>query len=118
MQIPIGITIVAALSGGIATAVADEYADWSAALLLQQPLAEATLAEVRGTGGVDVEYLQLSNSESYAQLQNNSAQSTISGDNMIGPDVFASAQGFATVIQNSGNNVIIQNSTIINFSME
>ncbi|MCC7548099.1 MAG: hypothetical protein IT532_10065 [Burkholderiales bacterium] len=42
---------------------------------------------------------------------------TITGNNTIGGGSFAGARGFPTVIQNSGNGVLIQNATIINVTV-
>jgi len=54
----------------------------------------------------------------YAQLYDNKALSNVTGNNIVTQDAFAGAQGYATVIQNSGNNVIIQNATILNLRMQ
>jgi hypothetical protein len=54
----------------------------------------------------------------YAQLYDNKVISSVTGNNTVTQDAFAGAQGFATVIQNSGNNVIIQNATILNLRMQ
>ena len=53
-----------------------------------------------------------------AQLYNNKAVSNMTGGNFVTQDAFAGTKGFATVIQNSGNNVIIQNATILNLRMQ
>ena len=54
----------------------------------------------------------------YAQLNDNKALSNVTGGNFVTQDAFAGTKGFATVIQNSGNNVIIQNATILNLRMQ
>ena len=54
----------------------------------------------------------------YAQLNDNKAISNVTGGNIVTQDAFAGAKGFATVIQNSGNNVIIQNATILNLRLQ
>jgi hypothetical protein len=54
----------------------------------------------------------------YAQLYNNKAMSNVTGENFVTQEAFAGTKGFATVIQNSGNNVIIQNATILNLRMQ
>lgn len=59
---------------------------------------------------------QLSDIGQNANLDHNVAESNITGSNTVSNDAFAGATGFATVIQNSGNNVIIQNATIVNYS--
>jgi hypothetical protein len=45
------------------------------------------------------------------------AKNNISGDNLVSGSAFTSSAGLSTVIQNSGNNVLIQNSTILNVRM-
>jgi hypothetical protein len=51
-------------------------------------------------------------------VQGNVATGTTNGNNFISESAFAGATGFATAIQNTGNNVLIQNSTIINVSLD
>ena len=51
-------------------------------------------------------------------VQGNIATGTTNGNNSISDNAFAGAAGFATAIQNTGNNVLIQNSTIINVSLD
>jgi hypothetical protein len=53
-----------------------------------------------------------------ANLGNNSATNTVSGDNVIGAGALTGFAGFANLIQNSGNNVIIQQSTIVNVTLQ
>lgn len=53
-----------------------------------------------------------------ATLEQNTILSDMTGSNFVGGDAFTGASGFFTVIQNSGNGVIIQDSTIINLSLE
>lgn len=47
-------------------------------------------------------------------LSNNVAKGTVSGSNMISDGAFDSAAGINTVIQNTGNNVLIQNGMVVN----
>ena len=44
----------------------------------------------------------------------NSASDVSSGNNILTGAAFANTSGFATAIQNSGSNVLIQNATIVN----
>jgi hypothetical protein len=50
-------------------------------------------------------------------VSDNTAKGTFSGGNFVGDSAFSNAAGLPTVIQNSGNNVLIQNSTIVNLRM-
>lgn len=51
------------------------------------------------------------------RVADNVAHDLTTGNNIITDGSLASNAGFATVIQNSGNNVLIQNSTIINLDI-
>jgi hypothetical protein len=74
------------------------------------PVLLEDLDQERGLGGVaDVtnnEYLD-------AILTNNSNTNSITGNNTIDTGSFNEASGVFSIIQNTGNNVIIQDSTII-----
>lgn len=72
--------------------------------------------ELAGLRGGQDQYLN--EMELNAQLYDNQALSSVTGTNIITESAFAGAKGFATVIQNSGNNVIIQNATILNLKMQ
>jgi len=47
-------------------------------------------------------------------VADNTADHLVTGDNTITGGSIAGATGFPTVIQNSGNNVLIQNATVLN----
>jgi len=72
----------------------------------------ATLASMRG--GTDV----VENMHLHGTVDNNSANHVASGYNTISDGAFAGAAGVPMVIQNSGNNVLIQNATIINVQFQ
>lgn len=74
------------------------------------------LESSRGMGGVSG-LLQLNNMNQDATLEDNQIQSSVSGSNSISNGAFSDLGGFATVIQNSGNHVIIQNATIVNLTV-
>jgi hypothetical protein len=46
-------------------------------------------------------------------VQDNAAINNLTGQNIITNGAFTNASGVATTIQNSGNNVLIQNATIL-----
>jgi hypothetical protein len=46
-------------------------------------------------------------------VQDNAAINTVTGRNIITNGAFSNASGLSTTIQNSGNNVLIQNATIL-----
>jgi hypothetical protein len=49
---------------------------------------------------------------------NNTSNGTISGGNIIDAGAFSHSSGLSTIIQNSGNNVLIQSATILNLNIE
>jgi len=71
------------------------------------------LDEERGQGGVDLSVLNESNVQ--ATLTDNMAINNTTGNNIIDTSSFSNSAGIISVIQNTGNNVIIQNSTVVNF---
>jgi len=86
--------------------------------LLFSPTETALLEELdnsRGREGVDI--LTLNNMNVRATLSDNQANNNVNGANIIDGGSFTQASGFTSVIQNSGNNVIIQDSTIVNVTI-
>lgn len=50
-------------------------------------------------------------------MSDTEAKNTVSGGNLVSGNAFGSSAGLPTVIQNSGNNVLIQNATVVNLRM-
>ncbi|HEY4293380.1 hypothetical protein [Luteibacter sp.] len=70
------------------------------------------------TGGAETPVTNnLNTQETTGTVNENTAKGTYSGANFVGDSAFSNAAGLPTVIQNSGNNVLIQNSTIVNLRM-
>ncbi len=76
-------------------------------------VAPALLEEQRG--GADTVYNDIQTS---GVVGNNQAWNLNTGANTITDGAFVGANGLSTVVQNSGNNVLIQNSTIINIQLK
>ncbi|PTN13326.1 hypothetical protein [Nitrosomonas aestuarii] len=79
---------------------------------------EASLDELdnaRGREGIDI--TALNNLDVSATLTGNTANNNLTGTNMIDASAFTGASGMFSVIQNTGNNVIIQDSTIVNVTI-
>ena len=82
--------------------------------------------EVFGTAAVDSQDLAISRGgaevindlKSDGVVSQNAAIGVTTGSNLVTEGSFAGAAGFATVVQNSGNNVLIQNATIINLQVK
>jgi hypothetical protein len=66
------------------------------------------------TGGTDVSQDMTLN----GTVSNNNADHVLTGANVISSGSFNGAAGVPMVIQNSGNNVLIQNATIINVQLQ
>lgn len=48
----------------------------------------------------------------------NSVNNSVTGNNTIASGALMESSGITSVIQNSGNNVLIQNATVVNMSMK
>ncbi len=62
--------------------------------------------------------IQVSNMQLNADMDENVLYSNRTGLNVVTNDAFTGASGIATVIQNSGNQVIINNALILNMTVE
>jgi len=80
------------------------------------PLNEAQLLNERGMADMsqDIGTVMLNNGEQNAVLQDNKLQSDMTGNNSIGVGAFSGTSGITTLIQNSGNQVVIQDTTMVN----
>lgn len=61
--------------------------------------------------------LQVNDNTQNSLLERNQLQSEMTGDNVIHPQALQGIEGIATIIQNTGNQVIIQGSTLLNLSL-
>ena len=77
-----------------------------------KPVPSATLASKRGGEGV------FNENKLKGVVADNKASNLTTGMNVISEGAFAGSSGLPTVIQNSGNNVLIQNSTIVNVQVK
>lgn len=124
MTLRFAMTLCAAVCcSGWGLAPAGEAADALTSSMAQHtPLSDYDLAlqRARGSGetiNIGEVNVQLNDLGQNAKLDHNAVNSRTTGNNTVSNDAFAGATGFATVIQNSGNNVIIQNATIVNYSV-
>lgn len=76
------------------------------------PVPDAELADFRG--GTTISSLN----DLKGSLYDNSALDTVTGGNFVTGGALAGSSGFSTVIQNSGNNVLIQNAMILNLQVQ
>ncbi len=75
----------------------------------------ATLDAQRARQGVT--NIQLGQIHSRIDLTNNQVVNSSTGRNLVAPGAFDNARGISTIIQNSGNNVAIQESMIVNITI-
>jgi len=80
------------------------------------PIPAAQLESQRG--GTDTGPLTINANILKAKLYDNAAVDNVTGNNSINGNAFAGASGLPIVIQNSGNNVIIQSGTVLNLTMK
>ncbi|RMJ04586.1 hypothetical protein DOQ08_01909 [Marinobacter litoralis] len=83
-------------------------------LLNVEPLSSGQLAESSGRQGVPLQ-LQFNETDQMATVTGNRLSgNVVTGANSISEHAFDNMTGIATVIQNSGNQVVIQDSTQVN----
>ncbi|EMP55193.1 hypothetical protein MSNKSG1_12257 [Marinobacter santoriniensis NKSG1] len=83
-------------------------------LLALTPMSSDQLEHSSGKQGLPVQW-QLNDAEQNAMVGNNVLSGNVTtGDNRITDHAFQNMNGIATVIQNTGNQVVIQDSTQIN----
>ncbi|KAB7624392.1 hypothetical protein [Alkalilimnicola sp. S0819] len=83
---------------------------------LGQAVADSELNHSRGR--TSLHRVELSEISESAVLSGNSAAGARTGANTVLRGAFAGMNGVNSVIQNSGNNVIIQDATIVNVHMQ
>lgn len=89
-----------------------------AAFADKAPLSGADLSEQRAKAALQVDKIQINDQETVGGVWGNTAIGNESGQNIISEGAFTDTAGFVSTIQNTGNNVLIQNSTIINVAVE
>lgn len=77
-------------------------------------LSEDQLADASGRQGIPLQW-QINNNQQNANVSDNLLSgNVVTGNNSISDNAFGNMSGVATVIQNTGNQVVIQDSTQIN----
>ena len=89
-----------------------------AALGAATAIPESLLGNESAMARIELGTIVLNEQDVDGVVQGNIATGNTTGNNSISDNAFAGAAGFATAIQNTGNNVLIQNSTIINVSLD
>jgi len=80
----------------------------------------AEMGQQTGRQGIQIDELNnvLNTAESSATVGSNMLTSTSTGMNSVGDNAFGTMNGIATIIQNSGNQNVIQSSFILNLSIK
>lgn len=81
-------------------------------------LTDAELNAQRARENIEVAQITINDQDQDGDVTDNVAIGNTNGDNLINGDAFSNSSGFLSTVQNSGNNVLIQNSTIINVSVD
>ena len=105
-----------AMGAGAHAAAVDEEGATIPQIVRDQPLGSALGASALGCkrGGTDV----VNDARLRGVVTGNSASDLVTGSNFISDGAFSGASGLPIVIQNSGNNVLIQNATIVNVQVQ
>jgi len=82
-------------------------------ILKESAISAEDLAGQSGKSDLDLQF-QINDSEQNALLQNNTLNNAVTGDNSISENALSGVSGIATVIQNTGNQVVIQGTTMVN----
>ena len=81
-------------------------------------LSDAELNTHRAKENLDIDQITINDQEQDGDVTDNVALGNTTGNNTIDSDSFTNASGIINTVQNTGNNVLIQHSTIINVSMD
>jgi hypothetical protein len=76
------------------------------------------LGEQRAKAKLEIDKLTLIAPAQNGVVAGNSAVNTTTGANSVSDAAFAGAAGIVNTIQNTGNNVLIQSSTVVNVSLQ
>jgi len=103
----------------ITNKVSAEGVDVDIAIIDVAPVLLEELDQIRGLGGVvDLSNVDITNNSNLAaELTDNRVSDSVTGYNIIDQGSFNDASGVFSIIQNTGNNVIIQDSTIITITI-
>jgi hypothetical protein len=82
------------------------------------PVPEELLGSLNAKAQINVDKIQINDQDVTGVVTGNTAIGSQNGNNAVSEGAFSDSAGFMTTIQNTGNNVLIQNATIVNISME
>jgi len=113
-----GSEVPAAIAARAPVAALEVKAEIKSLLASATPVSDEALGDESGMAQIQLDKVVITDQDLNGVLQGNVATGTTNGNNTISGDAFSDSAGFVTAIQNTGNNVLIQDATIINISME
>lgn len=81
-------------------------------------LSDDELNEQRARERIEVSQITINDQDQDGDVTDNVAIDNTNGDNLIDGEAFSNSHGFLSTVQNTGNNVLIQHSTIINVTVD
>jgi len=72
----------------------------------------------RAKEDIEIDQITINDQEQDGYVTDNVAENNTTGNNTITEGSFTNSSGFISTVQNTGNNVLIQHSTIINVAVE
>ena len=81
-------------------------------------LSDAELNTHRARENIEIDQITINDQDQDGDVEGNVAIGNTNGHNLIKGEAFSNSSGFLSTVQNTGNNVLIQNSTIINVSVD
>lgn len=107
----------------LSSSVATEYESESVLLDIDAfevggTLSDDELNAERAREHIEIDQITLNDQDQDGNVTDNVANGNTNGNNLINGNAFSDSSGFLSTVQNTGNNVLIQNSTIINVSVE
>lgn len=81
-------------------------------------LSDDELGTQRAKEKTELADVTINDQDQNGDVTDNVAVGNTTGNNLIDGNAFSNSAGFMSTVQNSGNNVLIQNSTIINVSVD
>ncbi len=104
------------ISGGVYAETDQAPINDSLVLKETTSLSTEDLASSRGRQGFDT-LQQMNENDQRAWLEDNKLESGLTGNNVIENGALEGIEGISTVIQNTGNQVVIQESTLLNLTI-
>lgn len=82
------------------------------------PISDDILGTESAKAQIQLDKVVVNEQDMDGRVDHNVASDNQTGNNSVSGEAFGDAAGFVTVIQNTGNNVLIQNSTIVNVAVD